>query len=59
YRKIALFAQTKLTAHGRILLEINEALGEETKKLFETLGYKTELRRDLHGKNRMLKAFRE
>lgn len=55
YRKIVLFAKDHLAKDGRIFLEINEALGEEIIKLYEAGGYVVEIRKDLHGKDRMAK----
>jgi len=57
YRKIALFGKGHLSANGKIYMEINEALGKEVSALFQKEGYRTELRKDLMGKDRMLKAF--
>lgn len=56
YRKIALFAHEHLAARGSIYLEINEALGKEVLTVYEDLGYKAELRKDLSGRDRMLRA---
>lgn len=56
YRKIAAFGKTHLSKGGSIFLEINEALGKETVSLYEQEGYTTELRKDLQGKDRMIKA---
>ena len=56
YRKIAAFGQSHLSAHGMIFLEINETLGNEVVSLFETFGYETELRKDMQGRDRMVKA---
>ena len=56
YRKIALFAKSHLSKRGSIFLEINEALGKEVVSLFETFGYQTELRKDMQGRDRMIKA---
>ncbi|MFL9483741.1 peptide chain release factor N(5)-glutamine methyltransferase [Chitinophagaceae bacterium LWZ2-11] len=56
YRKIAAFAITHLAKDGKIYVEINEALGAETKALFESYGFTTELRKDLQGKDRMIRA---
>jgi release factor glutamine methyltransferase len=39
-----------------VFLEINEALGEDVMKLYKNEGYVTEMRKDLQGKDRMLKA---
>lgn len=56
YRKIAQFGKKHLNSNGCIYVEINETLGDETKKCFEKFGYRVELKKDLQGKNRMLKA---
>lgn len=56
YRKIAAFGKTHLSKGGAIFLEINETLGKETVSLYEQEGYTTELRKDLQGKDRMVKA---
>lgn len=56
YRKIAAFGKTHLRAEGGIFVEINEALGKETVALFEQQGYTVTLRKDLQGKDRMIKA---
>lgn len=57
YRKIALFGKTHLAEKGQIYLEINEALGAKVLELFEKEGYQVELRKDLQGKDRMVKVF--
>lgn len=56
YKKIAAFGKTHLTAHGKIFVEINEALGNQTIALFEEFGYRAELKKDMQGKNRMIVA---
>lgn len=56
YRKIALFSKTHLSKYGSIFLEINEALGKEVVVLYESFGYKVELRKDMQGKDRMAKV---
>ncbi|HPH22746.1 MAG TPA: peptide chain release factor N(5)-glutamine methyltransferase [Chitinophagaceae bacterium] len=56
YRKIAAFGKTHLTINGKIFVEINEALGNETISLFEEFGYRAELKKDMQGKNRMIVA---
>ncbi|NJK98550.1 MAG: peptide chain release factor N(5)-glutamine methyltransferase [Bacteroidales bacterium] len=57
YRKIARFAASNLRKSGKMFLEINEALPFETAGVFESQGFSTELRKDIHGKYRMLKVF--
>jgi release factor glutamine methyltransferase len=56
YRKIAAFAKTHLTLRGILFLEINEALGNEVTALLQTLGFETALRKDMQGRDRMVKA---
>lgn len=57
YRTIALKAKTNLQKQGFLYFEINEALGNELSIMLENLGYKNiELRADIHGKHRMVKA---
>lgn len=57
YNKIAKFGTTHLKKDGNIYVEINEALGEQVICLFETYSYKNiELRKDMQGKDRMIKA---
>ncbi len=57
YKNIAKFGMTHLKKDGNIYAEINEALGEQVIRLFETYSYKNiELRKDMQGKDRMIKA---
>lgn len=56
YRKIALFGKSHLHEGGAVFVEINEALGKETVALFAQQGYSVTLRKDLQGKDRMIKA---
>ncbi len=59
YRSIADFAKKHLNQEGSLFLEINESLGKETAALLEARGFLTELRKDLQGKDRMIKAWRD
>jgi release factor glutamine methyltransferase len=56
YRKIALLGNTHLEKNGTIYLEINQTLGKEVIELFQEHGYSSELRKDLMGNDRMVKA---
>jgi release factor glutamine methyltransferase len=57
YRTIAEFGLTHLNKEGKLFFEINEALGNEVKQLLENYGYSNvEIRKDLQGKDRMIKA---
>lgn len=57
YKAIARFAKRHLHPNGSIYLEIHEDLGEEVVELYKTEGYlQVELRKDMQGKERMVKA---
>lgn len=58
YRKIAAFASTNLKRGGKVYAEMNETLPEETAQLFKEKGFETELKKDIHSKYRMIKAFK-
>jgi release factor glutamine methyltransferase len=59
YKTIARFGKEKLNNDGKIFVEINENLGEQVKNLFITKGYQSaELKKDMQGKNRMIKITR-
>ncbi|MCX3265357.1 peptide chain release factor N(5)-glutamine methyltransferase [Pedobacter agri] len=57
YKVIADFAKTNLKPSGNLYFEINEYLGKETTQMLEEKGFTDiVLRRDMQGKDRMLKA---
>jgi len=57
YRSIAEFGLQHLNNNGMLFFEINEALGKDTKDLLEEFGYAdVEIRKDMQGKDRMVKA---
>lgn len=58
YRHIAAFSQKYLDPQGSLFLEINEMFGLQTCELLEQQGFSTELRKDLRGKDRMIRAWR-
>lgn len=58
YRKIGAFAQTHLAEKGMVFLEINEGLGKDTIELYEQMGFTVDLRKDMQGKDRMIKLQR-
>ena len=58
YEKIARFGNTHLKNQGTIWVEINEALPNETKYVFEKEHYTTLIYNDLQGKSRILKAWK-
>jgi release factor glutamine methyltransferase len=56
YKALALAGKDILNKDGKIFVEINETLGNETAAIFKEAGYTTELKKDMQGKERMLKA---
>ena len=57
YNKIADLAIQNLTKNGLLFFEINQYLGEETTEMLKNKGFsKIELRKDLFGNDRMVKA---
>ncbi len=57
YKAIAEFAKTNLKPNGQLFFEINEYLGKETVDMLDGKEFKNiELRKDMQGKDRMLKA---
>lgn len=56
YRKIADFALQHLQPNGAVYVEINQQLGKETVELFQQKGFTVELRKDMSGNERMIKA---
>lgn len=59
YRKIAQLAQKHLNPNGKLYFEINEAFGNETVELLESLGFKNVvLKKDFFGKDRVVVGFK-
>ena len=59
YRRIALLARKYLADGGKLYLEINEALPQETTHVLENAGlYGIMVKEDLNGKKRMVRAFK-
>lgn len=57
YRNIAEFGLTNLNKDGVIYCELHVDYAQDTQLMFATMGYThTELRKDMHGNQRMLKA---
>jgi release factor glutamine methyltransferase len=57
YKRIAMLAEQQLNDAGTLYFEINESYAAETQKLFSENAWHTpELRNDIRGKARMLKA---
>ena len=58
YRKIVIFAKNHLQINGRILLEIHEDFADETAALFLAEKYIVEIKKDMQGKERMIKIIK-
>ena len=59
YRKIAELAIDALNENGNLYFEINQYLGDETCEMLRQKGFSNvELRQDIYGNNRMIKASR-
>ncbi|MER3497858.1 MAG: peptide chain release factor N(5)-glutamine methyltransferase [Chitinophagaceae bacterium] len=57
YKAIAEFAKEKLHPQGKIFVEIHESLGKQVTEIFQLAGFhKTEIRKDMQDKDRMVKA---
>ncbi len=56
YRHIVSFANNHQRQGGKLYLEINEALGNETAAMLEEQGYSSIIHKDSFGKDRMIEA---
>ncbi|MBC7949281.1 MAG: peptide chain release factor N(5)-glutamine methyltransferase [Chitinophagaceae bacterium] len=56
YEALAVFGKNHLLADGSIYAEVHEDLGKEVAELFNANGYATELKKDMQGRMRMIKA---
>lgn len=59
YRLIIGYASTYLRSGGKIYVEISEYRGEATETLFQHFGYETELKKDMQGRHRLIKAWKK
>lgn len=59
YRRIAALGLRMLTEEGLLFFEINRRFGQETVLMLQGMGYReVELRKDLYGNDRMVKAIK-
>jgi release factor glutamine methyltransferase len=56
YKAIADFGKKHLKPNGSVYAEINESLGKLTQELFIQNGFKAELKKDISGKDRMIRV---
>lgn len=57
YKKIAEFSKTHLNWGGKIYVEVHEQYAKQVKFIFENAGFNSEIKEDMYGKERMIKAF--
>ncbi|HSN08638.1 MAG TPA: peptide chain release factor N(5)-glutamine methyltransferase [Hanamia sp.] len=57
YKKIAEFSKTHLESNGKIYVEVHEDFAKEVKTIFVNAGFEAEIKKDIYGKERMIKAF--
>ncbi|MEO9020604.1 MAG: peptide chain release factor N(5)-glutamine methyltransferase [Ginsengibacter sp.] len=58
YEKIVTFAGSHLKKNGKIYVEVNEEYANEIKNIFEKRGFISKLKKDMYGKERMVKSER-
>ena len=56
YQKIAQFSKNHLRANGRIYLEVHELQAEDIKRILENEGFTATIKKDIYGKNRMVRG---
>ena len=60
YKKLSDFSLTHLKTSGKLFVEINESLGQDVINLFQGKGFTSvEIKKDLQGKDRMVKASKD
>lgn len=58
YKAIARFAQTHLKEQGMVFAEIHEDKANEVQALFNQSGFETEIKKDMQGKERMVRGWK-
>jgi release factor glutamine methyltransferase len=56
YKAMADFGEKHLNRNGNIYAELHESTGSAAELLFQSKGYTTEIKKDMQGKERMLRA---
>jgi release factor glutamine methyltransferase len=59
YKKIAQFSQTHLKENGKIYVEVHEEYAKEVKAIFEQAEFISEIKKDIYGKERMVRAVKK
>ena len=58
YKKIASFADTYLNEKGKVFVEVHEDYATEVQKIFADKNFKTEMKRDIFERDRMICAYK-
>ena len=58
YKKITLFAKSHLNENGKIFVEVHENFAVEISKIFDAQNFKTEIRKDIYRRERMIKVIK-
>ena len=58
YKKIAEFAESNLLENGKIFVEVHEDYAKEVQEIFSQKYFKTIIKKDLYGRERMICAYR-
>lgn len=58
YKKISKFANSHLKENGKINVEVHEEYSKEVKSIFENAGFTSEIKKDIYGKPRLVRALR-
>ena len=56
YKALADFAASHLVKGGRLYAEMHENLSEDVRLIWNEKGFQTEIKKDMQGKNRMIRA---
>jgi release factor glutamine methyltransferase len=56
YKALADFAASHLAKGGRLYAEMHENLSEDVRLIWNEKGFQTEIKKDMQGKNRMIRA---
>ena len=58
YRKIGDFADKYLQDEGKVFVEVHEDYSKEVQQIFAGKNFRTEIRKDIYERERMVKAYR-
>ncbi|MDQ2719818.1 MAG: peptide chain release factor N(5)-glutamine methyltransferase [Bacteroidota bacterium] len=58
YNKISKFALSHLNENGKIYVEVHEKYANDVKNIFEASGFISMIKKDIYGKERMIRAFK-